>query len=66
MSTLYNRILNAIPLHVGETFIERDVREEIARNIENELQDECTHNYTVISQVKLIEPHVCKKCGKIK
>ena len=66
MTTLYNRILNAIPLHIGETFIERDVREEIAKNVENALQDECNHDYTIVSQVKLIEPHVCKKCGKIK
>jgi hypothetical protein len=66
MSTLYNKILNAIPLHVGETFIERDVREVIAKNVENELKDNCEHDYKIISQVKIIEPHVCKKCGKIK
>lgn len=66
MSTLYNRILNAIPLHVGETFIERDVREEIAKAVENALNDDCEHEWKTISQVKIIQPHVCKKCGKIK
>jgi hypothetical protein len=66
MSTLYNKILNAIPLHVGETFIERDVREEIAKTVENALKDNCEHDYKIIPQVKIIDPHVCKKCGKIK
>jgi hypothetical protein len=66
MSTLYNKILNAIPLHIGETFLEREIREVIAMSIENALMDECLHEWTTISQVKIIDPKVCKKCGKVK
>lgn len=66
MSALYNKILNSIPLHVGETYLEPEVRDEIAKNVENALKDDCEHEYKVIQQVKIIEPHVCKKCGKIK
>ena len=66
MSSLYNKILNSIPLHFGETYLEPEVRESIAKNVENVLKDECEHDWTKISQVKIIEPHVCKKCGKIK
>ena len=66
MSTLYNKILNAIPLHIGEMFIEREVREEIAKAVENALKDNCEHDYKIISKVKVIDAHVCKKCGKIK
>ena len=66
MSTLYNKILNAIPLHIGETFLEREIREVIAMDIENALMDECLHEWTTISEVKIIDPKVCKKCGKIK
>lgn len=66
MSELFNKVLNSIPLHIGETYLEREVREEIAINIHNALKDDCEHNFTVVSQVKLINPHVCKKCGKIK
>lgn len=66
MSDLFNKILNAIPIHIGETYLEREVREEIARSIEMKLSDSCEHDFKVISQVKLIEPHVCKKCGKVK
>lgn len=66
MSTLYNKIFNAIPLHIAETYLEREVREEIAMNIENALKDDCEHEWSTIAQVKLIEPNVCKKCGKIK
>lgn len=65
MSDLYNKILKTIPSHVGELYLEHDVREQIAKAIKHEL-DPCSHDYSLISQVKLIEPHVCKKCGKIK
>lgn len=63
MAKLYNRIFNAIPLHIGETFIELEVREVIAKEIENALTDECSHEWTTVAQVKIIEPKVCKKCG---
>lgn len=66
MSDLYNKILNSIPLHIGETYLEREVREEIAKSIDVSLSDKCEHDFKVIAQVKLIEPHVCKKCGKVK
>jgi len=63
MSKLYNKILNAIPLHVDETFLEREVREVIAMDIENMLTDGCSHEWITIAQVKIIDPKVCKKCG---
>lgn len=66
MSTLYNKILNAIPLHIGETYLEPEAREVIAKNIETAMNDGCEHEWTTISQVKIIDPHMCKKCGKIK
>lgn len=66
MPELYNKIFNAIPLHIGETFLEREIREVIAMDIENALMDECSHEWTTISQVKIIDPKVCKKCGKVK
>lgn len=66
MSKLYNKIFNAIPLHVGETFLEREIREVIAMDIEHALTDECSHEWTTISQVKIVDPKVCKKCGKLK
>lgn len=66
MSDLYNKIFTSIPSYVGETFLELEVRQEIAQQIENVLKDECSHEWTTISQVKIIDPHVCKKCGKVK
>jgi len=65
MSELYYKIFNAIPLHVGETFLEREIREVIAMDIEHALTDDCAHEWTTISQVKIIDPKVCKKCGKL-
>ena len=66
MSQLYNKNFNAIPLHIGETYLEREIREVIAIDIENALIDICSHEWTTISQVKIIDPKVCKKCGKVK
>ena len=65
MSELYYKIFNAIPLHVGENFLEREIREVIAIDIEHALTDDCAHEWTTISQVKIIDPKVCKKCGKL-
>jgi hypothetical protein len=65
MSELYNKIFNAIPLHIGETFLEREIREVIAMDIKNALSDPCDHEWTTIAQVKIVEPKVCKKCGKL-
>jgi hypothetical protein len=66
MSELYNKIFNAIPLHIGETFLEIETRQVIAMEIEHAFMEECYHEWTTISQVKIIDPQVCKKCGKIK
>jgi hypothetical protein len=66
MSELYNKIFNAIPLHIGETFLETEIRQVIAMDIEHALIDECSHEWKTISQVKIIDPSICKKCGKIK
>jgi hypothetical protein len=66
MSELYNKIFNAIPLHVGETFLETEIRQVIAMDIEHALADDCSHEWTTISQVKIIDPNICKKCGKVK
>ena len=65
MSKLYNKIFNAIPLYIGETFIENEIREEIAKNIDLALNDGCEHDFMSVSQVKIFYPHVCKKCGKM-
>jgi hypothetical protein len=66
MSELYNKIFKSIPIHIGEVFFDYEVRQVIAMDIEHALADECAHDWTTISQIKIIDPKVCKKCGKVK
>lgn len=63
---LYFTILNAIPLYVNETFIEREDREAIAKSIHDSLNMSCEHKWVHVSEVKLIDHRVCSKCGEIK
>ena len=66
MSELFNKILKAIPLHVGEVYLDPEIREEIAASVDNSLNNNCEHDWKTMPQVRIIEPHVCKKCGKLK
>jgi hypothetical protein len=63
---LYISILKSIPVHIGELYLDQDVREIIAKEIAIKLSDTCNHEWKNISEIKLIDPLLCKKCGKVK
>jgi hypothetical protein len=66
MPDQYNKILNLIPAYVGELYLEIETREAIAKKIFMGLNNDCTHNFVEVKQVRLISPKICKKCGKLK
>jgi hypothetical protein len=66
MSELYAKIFNLIPIHIGELYLENETREEIAQKIYLGLNNNCFHEFKEMSSVRLINPLVCKKCGKLK
>jgi hypothetical protein len=63
---LLKTIYNAIPCQIGEIYLDHEARQEISHEIALKLDGDCEHEWKVISQVKIIEPSVCKKCGKLK
>ena len=63
---LFSKIYKSIPSHIGELYLDQDARQIIAKEIELNLKDDCDHNWNTVSQIKLIDPLFCKKCGKIK
>ena len=63
---LFNKVFKSIPNHFGELYLEPELREYIAKEVTNALNDGCDHNWSTITSVKLIDPKVCKKCGKLK
>jgi hypothetical protein len=65
-ANLYLTIVNAIPLYVNETYLEREVREKIAQSIHDSLNVNCEHKWVHMSEVKLIDHPVCSKCGALK
>jgi len=63
---LYNTILNAIPLYVNETYLERADRELIAKSIHDSMNVGCEHKWVTLKEVKIIDPKVCSTCGELK
>jgi hypothetical protein len=66
MPDQYNKIFNLIPVHIGELYLENETREAIAKKIYLGLNNECAHNFAEVAEVRLINPKICKKCGKLK
>jgi hypothetical protein len=66
MPDQYNKIFNLIPIYIGELYLETETREAIAKKIYLGLNDDCSHDFVEVSQVRLISPKMCKKCGKLK
>ena len=62
---LYNTILNAIPLYVNETYLERTDRELIAKSIHDSMNGTCKHKWVTLKEVKIIDPKVCSRCGQL-
>lgn len=65
-NNLLNKIYKSIPSYIGDIYLDQDARQIIAKEIELAIKDECDHSWSTVSQIKLIDPLVCKKCGKIK
>lgn len=63
---LLRTVFNAIPVNVLDTYLDNEIREEIAKQIVLKIDGDCQHVYKTIPQVKIIEPSVCGKCGKVK
>ena len=51
---LYNTILNAIPLYVNETYLERADIELIAKSIHDSMNVGCEHKWVTLKEVKII------------
>jgi hypothetical protein len=63
---LLKTVFNAIPVNVLDIYLDNEIREEIAKQVVLKIDGDCNHEFKTISQVKIIEPSVCGKCGKVK